>query len=84
MSELQRSSLEAAARAVMEAGKPPSQWTDNVARVYAVKQRHPEVEVVWPKGVRGRVFRATWPGGEAETGQLADLADILESTFPEA
>lgn len=69
-----------------------TQWTDNVARVYEVVRRHPEVSVEWPR-VSGRPeFKATWavdpkdPESEirsAQTRDLAELAAALEREFPD-
>lgn len=67
------------------------QWTDNVARVYAVVKRHPEVSVEWPR-VTGRPdFKASWPLDpenpesdieSVQTMELGVLAARLEKEFP--
>lgn len=68
------------------------QWTDNVARVYEVIRRHPEVSVEWPRWSGRKEFRASWPadpgdeGSEIRSVQTADVASLayrLEEEFPD-
>lgn len=93
MNEFHRSASAGMAAAVTEAAKGPSQWTDNVARVYEVIRRHPEVTFTYPRISGSREFSASWPvapgdeGSEIKSFQtvnLGELATILEREFPES
>lgn len=69
-----------------------AQWTDNVARVYEVIRRHPEVSVEWPRVTGRSEYRASWPDDPSDEHstissvqalELRDLATALEEQFPD-
>lgn len=69
-----------------------TQWTDNVARVYEVVRRHPEISVEWPRWSGRKEFRASWPSDPSDEGSeirsvqtldVSSLASRLEQEFPD-
>ena len=57
------------------------QWSDNVARMHAFMQDHPEVEVTTPIVNGTGEFLAVWPGGRVSDASLGWLMDRLEQHF---
>ena len=91
MNEFDRSIAESAVKAVRYERERHVQWTDNVARVYEVIARHPEVSVEWPRWSGKREFVASWPADPKDpeskidamqTLELGELATALEEKFP--